>query len=191
MRLPLSLARVLTVCVAGLGALAGAAEAACPARGTMPILTVAGAAVTNPDRGGPDKGYDLFHVFRQNEFAKARRFTADDLAALPRRAVSAPSPYDQRVHDFEGPALADVLKAAGAEGASKIALQAIDGYEAEMTAEDARTDSPVLALCRDGVPLGIGDMGPLYTVIPLPAGSKPTAEQASRGVWALFHIKAD
>lgn len=170
---------------------AGAAQA-CRVSGNAVVLTVTGPAVTAPNRPGLSDSADRFLVYRGAKFDRARAFTLDDLAALPLQSARVYSPYEDKVAPFDGPALAEVLKAAGATAAKAVTLQSIDGYEARLDAATLAADGQVLALCRDGVPLALGGLGPVFSTVPLAAGqARATEDQVNRQVWGLFHMTAE
>lgn len=176
---------------AGLTLTAGSALA-CNAAGTGVALTVGGPAVTAPNRPAFSETFDKLHAYRGNKFDNARAFTLSDLAALPMQAVRVYSPYEQKVVRFEGPALADALKAAGVAAPKSVTLQAIDGYEVKLDPALLAADAQVLALCREGVPLPLGGLGPVFTVVPLAAGQNAaTEDQTNRQVWGLLYIAVE
>lgn len=174
----------LTVAAATIPAFA---LADCAVHGNTVVLTVAG-AVEATNRGPFDEGTDRFHAYRGNAFDKAHAFTLDELSALPRASVRGEIPYGAKVYVFDGPTLADVLKAAGVPEGRSIALQALDGYEVEVTPDVQAADSAILALCRNGTPLGLGGLGPTFYIVPLAEGASPTQEQSDRQVWGLHYI---
>lgn len=180
-----TIAAALLLALAAVSA-AGPAAAECAAKGNGVVLTVAG-NIASPNRGPFVESADRFHAFRGNQWEKARTFTIDELAALPQMAVRTVVPYDKKSYRFEGPALAEVLKAAGAAPGS-VAVQAIDGYEVELTPEIQAADKQVLALCQEGKPLGLGALGPLYTVVPMADGATPGEDQFNRQIWAVHYI---
>lgn len=173
--------------VAALVLAAGPAAAQCLAKGNAVVLTVAG-NIAEPNRGPFVESADRFHAFRGNSWEKARTFTIDELTALPQSTVRAVVPYDDKPYSFDGPTLADVLKAAGANP-GPVTVQAIDGYEVELTPEIQAADKQVLALCQEGKPLPLGGLGPLYTVVPTAAGATPTEDQSNRQIWAVHYIR--
>jgi hypothetical protein len=182
----------VAVLVAGLSSFAASVAQACAAQGNAVVLTVAGGAVTAPNRPAFDEIADRFHAYRGNKFDKAHAFTLSDLAALPMQSVRAYSPYEQKVVRFDGPALDEVLKAAGAATVKSVILQAIDGYEVKSDPATLAADGQVLALCREGAPLPLGGLGPVFSTVPLPAGQdKATEEQINRQVWGLIYIAVE
>jgi hypothetical protein len=150
----------------------------------MPLLTVAG-EITRPNRGRMVETHDRYFAFSERAFDKAHSFSADDLAALGLVTLQAVSPYDKQTHTLSGPSVARVLEAAGATG-STIVVQALDRYEVELTRDDLATLNPILALCQDGKPLGLGDVGPLYFVFATP--KPPTDDDFSRMIWGAVYI---
>lgn len=124
------------------------------------VLTVTG-NVAKPNRGPMDPADDLVFAHLDVKFDKAFTFTLADLKALPQRTEKAKYPEWPREITATGPALADVLKAAGAEG-KKIVVQAADGYAPEFTADDVARNKMILAVSADGKPLHMGGRGPLW-----------------------------
>jgi hypothetical protein len=88
---------------------------------------------------------------------------------------------------FAGPRLADVLAAAGAAGRA-ITATALDGFAAEISAEDLAAHDWIVALEADGRPLGIGQAGPLWIVYAVPGGIASEADE-QRWPWAVFFIE--
>lgn len=185
-------AAALAFAVLAVAAAPSAAAAACKAEGDAVALTVAGPAVAQPNRPPFSETFDRLHSYRGNRFDKARAFTLSDLSALPSQTVRVFSTYESKVVVFTGPALDDVLKAAGATAPKSVVLQALDGYEVKLDPALLAADKQVLALCREGVPLPLGGMGPVFSAIPLPAGQNTaTEDQINRQVWGLFYIVAE
>jgi len=167
------------------GGATASAQEACPAKGNAVVLTVAG-AVSKPNRGAIDEATDRFLVFSERRFEKARSFTTDELAALGMATIRTPSAYDKQVHALTGPTLASVLDAAGAGGGT-VKVQAVDRYEAELTREEMAKLNPILALCRNGKPLGLGDLGPVFLAYPTP--ETPTDDDFAKMIWSAVFIE--
>ena len=91
---------------------------------------------------------------------------------------------------FTGPLLGDVLAAAGAEG-SMVTVRAMDGYAVEVPLAELLDKGAVVALARDGKPLGIGGFGP--TQIVFPRAERPDlADMADDWwVWQIYHIDVE
>jgi hypothetical protein len=174
MRLALMILAVLAPCAAS--------AASCHPDGGAVVLTVAG-DVAAPNRGG-NTPTDQFITHQDHTFSKARAFTTDALAALPPRDVPMVLPYDGHPHVFTGPPIAAILAAAGAKGG--ITVQGIDTYHVDYSAADLAALNPILALCMDGKPLGIGDLGPGFVVYTPKAHDTPNDDEFARMVWGVY-----
>ncbi len=154
------------------------------------ILTIAGPAVTEPNRGPTDAFADPFFVFNEQSFETARAFDLATLQALPQARITA------EVEDWpgpvtgEGPRLADVLAAAGVGGEAKITVIAIDGYAAELTPEERQATDWVLTHTANDTPLGLGGRGPLWLLRDTGGEAVPSDEQTP-WVWATILILAE
>ena len=73
-----------------------------------------------------------------------------------------------------------MLAAAGAEGET-VTVQAMDGYAVEVPVQEMVDKGAVVALERDGKPLGIGNFGP--TQIVFPRGDRPELADMSDDWW--------
>lgn len=179
----------LAVATALLATPMAGAWAACEARGNGAVLTVAG-AISNTNRPALDEKYDHFLKYRGHKFDAAHVFSIDTLAALPQRSIDGYLAYDGKRHHFDGPSLNELLTAVGATaGFTKVTLQALDGYEVAFTPAQLAKDDQVLALCMDDKPLGLGGLGPIYTVIPLAEGQGDIDhDQQGRQIWGLMFV---
>lgn len=151
------------------------------------ILTVAG-EVRNPNRGPYDPDNDKFFGYSDVAFKAAVAFDYDTLARLDMVSLRADFPKNGPEHLFEGPTLAAVLEAAGATGKTAV-LKALDGYQIEVPVSDLLRSGAVLALKRDGKPLGIGDYGPVQLVFP--RSERPELKEMSddHWIWSVFLIE--
>lgn len=150
------------------------------------LLTVTG-SVTNANRGALDPEVDKLLAFNNVEFDQAMAFDLDMLQALPQVEVTTDFPKDGPQVTFTGPALADVLAAAGASGDS-VLIQAMDGYAVEVPSEEMLGAGAVLALTRDGKPLGIGDFGPTQVVFPRGDREDLAAMPDDWWIWQIYHV---
>lgn len=153
------------------------------------ILTVTG-DITRPNRGPLDPANDKFLGRADIPFKDGTTFDAATLEQLDRVKVKADFPKGETVHTFEGPTLASVLEAAGAKGA-KVTLVALDGYMVEMPLTELLRQGAVLALKRDGQPLGIGDFGPMQVVFPRADRSDLKDMTDDAWIWSVYHIHID
>lgn len=157
-------------------------------QGTV-LLTVTG-ALDNPTRGGFDPDSDKFFGYSEVEFSKAAQFDYEGLTALDMKKVSADFPKGRQIHEFEGPLLIDVLKAAGATGET-VTMQALDGYAIEVPLKELEEAGAVVALKRDGVAFGIGDFGPTQIVFPRAERADLKDMPDDNWIWSIFHISVN
>jgi hypothetical protein len=163
-----------------------AAAQGCHPRGNETIITiVADPAIANRPGTTP---LDQFASHQDQTFAVARAYSSDALGALALDDVAIVLPYDGQRHTFTGRRLAALLRDAGAAGRG-VTVQGIDGYHIDFSAGDLATLSPILALCRDGQRLGIGDLGPGFLVFAPHAGEKPSDEEFGRMVWGVYFLR--
>lgn len=155
-----------------------------------PILLTVTGAVSKPNRGGYDPDTDKFFGYNEVEFEKAAQFDFDALAALSMHKVRADFPKGRQVHEYEGPLLADVLKAAGATG-DKVTVQALDGYAVEVSLQDMIDQGAVVALKRNGEMFGIGDFGPTQIVFPRADRADLSEMPDDTWIWSIFHINVE
>jgi len=149
------------------------------------VLTVTG-NVAAPNRGPVDAFADPVFAHLEVKFEKGFTFTLAELKALPQRSVTVRYKEWPREVTASGPALAEVLKAAGASGA-KVLVQAVDGYAPEFSSEDVAKDKMILALEADGKPLPLGGRGPLWLLGPKDSFTGQDDEEG----WAYAVIRID
>lgn len=158
----------------------------CRPQGSDTILTVvAGPAFANRAGNTP---LDRFVTSQAQTFSGARAYSPDTLGKLAFDDLSLVLPYDGQRHVFTGPRLAAVLDDAGASGHGA-SVNGIDGYQIDFSAADILRLHPILALCRDGQRLGIGDLGPGFIVYAPQAGERPSDAEFARMVWGVYFIR--
>jgi hypothetical protein len=177
-----------------LGAAAGAMLApfvparAAPATQGGPVILTIGGLVDAPNRGPSDPRRDRLFDHNNLNFQKARSFSAGELAALQPQTVKA---------DFygahalaKGPRLEDILAAVQPAGTARTArLFALDGYGAEITLTDVRSQSWILAMEADSRAFAIGDLGPLFAMRQLGPAEKKNEEEEAKWVHSLYYIE--
>jgi hypothetical protein len=161
-----------------------------PAFAEGPVLLTVTGGVENANRGAVDPNLDKLFIFNDVSFDKAMEFDLDSLEKLPQQSVSADFPKGGDNVEFSGPLLEDVLAAAGAKGES-ITIQAMDGYAVEVARDELAEKGAVVALERDGKPLGIGGFGP--TQIVFPRADRPELAEMPDDwwVWQIYHIDVE
>jgi hypothetical protein len=184
------------------GALLGATlplqalAAASKARAGSCLLTVTG-AIARSNRGPLDPALDQLMVKHGAKFDKAWAFDAAMLARLPAVTIQPTLEYDAKPHRLSGPLLGAVLAEAGvATGAARasvmLGLRALDGYTIALSLADAQRYRMIVATALDGVPLGLGGLGPLWAVYDadrLPDfKDTPLKERFALCPWGLYAI---
>jgi hypothetical protein len=179
-------------------ALHGAAHAAAqPARGPA-LLTVTG-AIARGNRGPFDPVLDQMMHKHGVSFTKAWAFDYTALLALPAQTIRPTLEYDAKPHVLRGPLLLDIVARAGAGADGKISdkavlvLRAVDGYNVEVTAAQARARGFIVATHVDGNPMPLGGLGPLWAVYDADRApdmaALPLAQRFSKCPWGLYHVE--
>ncbi len=177
----------LAASAAMLPALTSARAAGAGCAGWLTILTVGG-LVGAPNRGALDPDRDRLLNHNNITFQKARRFTASELAGMPRKTVTA-SVYGRDV-TASGPLLHEVLAAAAPEATANTArLSALDGYAADLALADVESQQWILAMEENGQGFAIGQFGPLYAMRQLGPDEKKTEEEEAKWVHSLYYIE--
>ena len=83
-----------------------------------------------------------------------------------------PTEFDKPA-TFKGPLLREVLGYVEAAKV-KISFIAVNGYTGWLTPDDIKSSDWILALEADGVPLGLGQQGPLWLINTREPDFKPT-----------------
>ncbi len=164
--------------------------ASAPALADGPTMLTVSGSVAEPNRGAVDPVNDKLFLFNDVQFDKATAFDLDSLYALPQVTVRTDFPMGGEQTEFSGPLLADVLRKAGADGQTLL-VQAMDGYAIEVPFDEITGKGAVVALERDGAPLGIGDYGP--TQIVFPRGERADLAQMNDDwwIWQIYHIAVE
>jgi len=168
-----------------------AAQAADLAQPKGPVVLTIHGKIANTNRGALNDFEDAFFKFGGVSFDKAAQF---DLAMLEKLGMTSLTvKYDTwpKAYKFEGPLLADVLKAAGATGQT-IKVYALDGYGAEIPLAELRQYGVLLALKADGRYLGLGGRGPTWVVYPRDdkhPGLK--SHDDAKWVWSALRIEVE
>jgi hypothetical protein len=157
------------------------------------LLTVTG-DIAKSNRPPLDPAYDVLMAKHGLAFTAAHAFDWASLARLPAKTIEPTLEYDRKPHRLRGPLLTDVLRAAGARASDPTTLvfRALDGYAPKITLEDARKYGFIVATHRDGRPLALGGLGPLWAVYDADRFpdrvAKPLGERFANCPWGLYHI---
>ncbi|MCB1426675.1 MAG: molybdopterin-dependent oxidoreductase [Zhengella sp.] len=116
-------------------------------------------------------------------------FDRGELRALEQRSATMETPWTEGQVTFEGPLLAAVLKAAGAEGKT-VVLKALNDYSAEIPMEDATEMPSMLAMAMNGKDMTVREKGPLFLIYPFDTNPELYNEKYfSRSVWQIHEIE--
>ena len=153
------------------------------------VLTITG-NIEHTNRGAFVKKRDSFIGYHERTFTKAAEFDRAMLDALgSHRAYIEFDGWAEPV-TFQGPRLADVLKAVGWKGA-KITTLALDGFGTAIKKADIDAKNWILATRGNGRAFGIGQRGPLWLVFDPPGDRPATADEEGKWPWAIFMIHAE
>jgi hypothetical protein len=183
--LRLLFAPLLAICFAA------SAQAADLARPKGPVVLTIHGKIANTNRGALHEFEDAFFKFGSVSFDRAAQFDLPMLEKLGMKTLSVKYDTWPKAYKFEGPLLADVLKAAGATGQT-IKVYALDGYGAEIPVPELRQYGVLLALKADGKYLGLGGRGPTWVVYP--RDDKHPALKShddAKWVWSALRIEVE
>jgi hypothetical protein len=177
---------LLSLCLA-LGILPALAADEPAAPRDMVVLTVSG-MIGKTNRGPLDPRKDSLLALQKVDFREAFAFDRAMLLGLPQGTVKAQPPEFDAPATFKGPLLRELL--GYLETAKvKITFMAVDGYTGWLDPDDIDTSDWILALEADGVPLGLGQQGPIWLINTRAPDFKPADTHQGHWVWALFYIK--
>ncbi len=182
-----ALRRILVLATVGASLIAGPLLAEPQLRGPV-LLTVSG-NISKPSRGAVGEG-DKFFLYNDVAFQQAAEFDFAALLGLGVITIRADFPMGGRVYEFEGPLLADVLAAAGANG-STVTVKALDGYKVDLDLEEAVANGAVIALKRDGRPFSIGDYGPTHLVFPRAERADLADMNDDTWIYSIYYIEVE
>jgi hypothetical protein len=163
---------------------------ALPAWAGGPVMLTVTGSVAEPNRGAVDPDYDKLFAFNDTSFDTAMEFDLDALAALPQTTVRADFPKGGPIVEFTGVRIEDLAAAAGADGET-VTVQAIDGYAVDVPMAEMVAKGAVVALSRDGKPLGIGNFGPAQIVFPRADRSDLADMPDDWWIWQIYHIRVE
>ncbi len=152
----------------------------------MVMLTVGG-LVGKTNRGPFDDNRDVVLAKYKAAFKSAFAFDRAMLLALPQETVTAqPTEFDKPA-TFSGPQLREVLGFLEA-AKGKVTFMALDGFNGWLAPEDIDGADWILALSADGVPLGLGQQGPIWLV--RSGAQEVDADDPTHAdwVWGVFYI---
>lgn len=164
------------------------------ASATGPTLLTVGGLVPQGNRPALDPELDQMMAKHGVRFGQAFTFDAAALQALPKTRIRPTLEYDGKVHTLSGPALLDVLSAAGvkADPGLRLGMRALDGYNVEISVADVAAYRMILATHMDGKPMGLGGLGPQWAVYDADRlaafKDKPLKERFGLCPWGVYYI---
>ena len=177
---------LLTLCLCLCMSPVLAADEPVPPR-DMVVLTVGG-MIGKTNRGPLDAKRDSLLALQKIDFRQAFAFDRATLLSLPQGTVTVqPREFDKPA-TFSGPLLREVL--AYLEAAQvKTTFVAVNGYTGWLDPDDIKSSDWILALSADGVPLGLGQQGPIWLLNTRAPDFKPDETHHAHWVWSVFYIK--
>lgn len=164
------------------------------ASATGPTLLTVGGLVPQGNRPALDPELDQMMAKHGVRFRRAFTFDAAALQALPKTRIRPTLEYDGKEHTLSGPALLDVLSAAGvkADPGLRLSMRALDGYNVEISVADVAAYRMILATHMDGKPMGLGGLGPQWAVYDADRlaafKDKPLKERFGLCPWGVYYI---
>ena len=110
------------------------------------------------------------------------------LLSLKQGTVTVQPPEFDKPTTFSGPLLSEVLGYVEAAQA-RTSFVAINGYTGWLDPGDIQSSDWILALSADGVPLGLGQQGPIWLLNTRAPDFKPNDEHHGHWVWAIFYMR--
>jgi hypothetical protein len=152
----------------------------------MVVLTVSG-LVGKTNRGPLDPKRDSMLALQKVEFKNAAALDRETLLSLPQGTVTVQPPEFDKPTTFSGPLLREVL---GYVEAAQVRMTfvAMNGYTGWLDPNDVQSSDWILALSADGVPLGLGQQGPIWLLNTRAPDFKPDDEHHAHWVWAVFYM---
>ena len=152
-----------------------------------PVVLIVAGNIAAVNRGPYDPLLDPFLAYHEKSFEAAAEFDRAMLEGLGLHEVELTYEGWPETTRFAGPRLADLLGFVGARG-NALTVTALDGFAVDITAEELAERDWIVALERDGRPLGIGGRGPLWIVYGV-TGSVASHDDEARWPWAVFYIE--
>jgi len=169
------------------GALPVLAADEAPAPRDMVVLTVSG-LIGKTNRGPLDQKRDSMLALQKAEFKSAFAFDRAMLLGLPQGTVTVKTNEFDAPAIFSGPLLREVL---GYLEAAQVRTTffALNGYTGWLDPDDIKSSDWILALEADGVPLGLGQQGPIWLLNTRAPDFKPDDTYHGHWVYAVFYMR--
>lgn len=89
----------------------------------------------------------------------------DQMMSLSPHVIETSTPWTEGVGRFEGPLFRAVLATAGVDS-EHVRVRSLDGYDIEIPLTDLHEHDVILAIERDGEPIAVRDLGPVFVLYP-------------------------
>ncbi|MGQ4879776.1 molybdopterin-dependent oxidoreductase [Billgrantia sp. LNSP4103-1] len=89
----------------------------------------------------------------------------EQMMSLSPHVIETSTPWTEGVGRFEGPLFRAVLETAGVNSES-VRVQSLNEYEIEIPLSDLQEYEVILAIERDGEPIAVRDLGPVFVLYP-------------------------
>jgi len=117
------------------------------------------------------------------------RFDREMLEALGVTTLVTATPWHKQGTVFDGVPAARLMKAAGAEGSTALAIAAND-YRIEIPVSDFAKYDVMLAMRINGEELTLRTKGPIWLIYP-ESVDLPESERAERMIWQLIELRVE
>jgi hypothetical protein len=114
-----------------------------------------------------------------------------ELRAMPWTKVATKNLFNDKIVEYRGPLMRDVLARIGLSDARSVVLVAANDYSVEIPTVDFRDWDVIVAMEADGDPLSPRETGPLWLIYP--QTGHPELEgsiYAQRLIWQLVQVEA-
>lgn len=151
---------------------------------SLPALALIGRSV------GAAAGQDILSV-RDTDAGTQTLFSDEGLSALPQISFTTSTLWTEGEIEFSGPALLDVLDAAGLSGDwEAIRLTALNDYSVTMERSLIEPMAPIVANRMNGTPFSVRDKGPLWVMFPFDQDIRFRSESYfALSIWQLSRIE--
>ena len=158
----------------------------CPMAAAAVLLWACGSGLAAAQTLQPQAGLTVVYGGTSTLLSPAQ------LLALPQHSTATATPWTDGVVRFQGPLVADALKAAGVSlrAGMKVQATALNGYAVDIPAQDFLRWPVLLAFSMDGKQLTRRDKGPLWIVYPRDSDKQlQDAQYDHRWAWQLQQLR--
>ncbi|WP_025675357.1 molybdopterin-dependent oxidoreductase [Salinivibrio socompensis] len=119
-------------------------------------------------------------------------FDQERLSRLPVIELDTHTPWTQGLQKFKGVRLSTLLDHANVPRFQEITLRSMNRYQSQLAWDDIRQYQPIIAFERNGQPMTIRTLGPLWLIFPLDDHPQLQSERFHQAmVWQLTNIEIE